>query len=93
MITLKRGHFPFNYIKARYFYFGFPRWGMTVANIGFQNFQSIGDDKMRLALPLGTVSGAAPAVGVRSRLQMLVESEVIEAKIDAAVWSEIKLNC
>lgn len=50
---------------------------MTVVDVGFQDFKSVGDDEVGLAFPLGAVGSAAPAMGVASGFEMLVESKIV----------------
>ncbi|CAG4946045.1 unnamed protein product [Colias eurytheme] len=66
---------------------------MTVSNAGFENFQLISDDEVSLAFPLGTIGSAAPAIGVTSCFEMLVEGEIVQAQIDTTVRAKVKFNC
>lgn len=62
-------------------------------DVSFEDFKSVGDDEMGLAFPFGAVSGAAPAVGVASGFQMLVEGKVVQTKIDPAAWTKVEFHC
>lgn len=46
-------------------------------DVGLQYFKAVCDDEVGLALPLGAVGCAAPAMSVTPGFQVLVESEVI----------------
>lgn len=62
-------------------------------DVCFENFKPVGDNEVCLALPFGSVSGAAPAVSICSSFEMLVESEVVQTKVDPSAGSEVELNC
>lgn len=65
---------------------------MAMRQVGLEDFQLVRDDEVGLALPLGAIGGAAPAVGVGPRLQVLVESEVVQAQIDPTARAQVKLD-
>ena len=68
-------------------------WRVTVVDVGFQDLKSICDDEVCLAFPLGAVGCAAPSMGVGSSFEMLVESKVVQTKIDPSAGTEVEFDC
>lgn len=66
---------------------------MAVEDIGFQNLKPVRDNEMGLAFPLGAVGSAAPSMGVGPGFEMLVESKVVETKIDSTAGTEVEFDC
>lgn len=68
-------------------------WLMRVVYIRFQNLKTVGNDEVGLALPFATVSGAAPSEGVAASPQMFVERKIVQSQIDAAIRTQVELDC
>lgn len=48
---------------------------------------------MGSAFPFGAVGSAAPSISVDSCFRMFVECEIVEAKVDATIWTQVEFHC
>lgn len=48
---------------------------------------------MGSTFPFGAVGRAAPTISIDSCFRMFVESEIVKAKVDATIWTNVELHC